>query len=262
MDDAGGDTVDRAGPRLPPMPSECPAIKTGTVTVMGQRVQLWVGAKQAGKRGPILFYWHDIESSTIEAQSALGRGNGEILAEGGVIASFDTSTSKGQNTGSNWYTGDFAMADTLLACAIAQQDVDPRRIHTAGCGGGGMQASAMVYARSGYLASAMANSGGTPFPYQFEDASHIPAFIGAHGAQGRDKVVLDFAETTARQVSDLVAKGGFAVQCDHGGDHCATPTSFRNAQWQFLKDHPFGVDPEPYSEGLPADFPAVCKIGN
>ena len=29
---------------------------------------------------------------------------------------------------------------------------------------------------------------------------------------------------------------------------------------RFLKDHPFKVDPEPYAEGLPADFPSTCKI--
>ena len=30
--------------------------------------------------------------------------------------------------------------------------------------------------------------------------------------------------------------------------------------WQFMKDHPFGVTPEPYANGLPASFPSYCKI--
>jgi len=257
--DAGNPGTPGAAPRIPPRPAQCPEIRTGTITVLGQRVELQVGAKQPGKRGPILFYWHGTGSSAAEVRGGLGEGTQEILAEGGVIASFTTTTRQGQNTGNNvWYTGDFAMADQILACAVEQQDVDPRRVYTAGCSAGGLQASAMVYARSSYLAAAMPNSGGTVFRYQLEDPSHVPAFIGAHGS--RDVVVINFAETTTNQTRDLAAKGGFAVQCDHGGGHCASPTALKNAQWRFLKDHPFGVAPEPYAGGLPAGFPSYCRI--
>ena len=253
--------ADSSAPQIPPLPEDCPEIKTGVVEVLGQRVALWVGEKQAGRRGPILFYWHGSGSNEIEAKTALGDGNAEILAEGGVIAAFTTSTARGTNTGSDlWYTGDFEMADRLLACAIAQQDVDPARIYTGGCSAGGLQASAMVYARSSYLAAAMPNSGGTAFPYQLQDPTHVPAFIGAHGAAGRDKVVLDFAQTTGTQVKDLAAKGAFTVVCDHGGGNCASTPEIKSAQWRFLKDHPFKVDPDPYADGLPPDFPSVCKI--
>ena len=53
---------------------------------------------------------------------------------------------------------DFEMSDEILACAIQQQDVDPFRVYTAGCSAGGLQAGAMVYGRSSYLAAAMPNS--------------------------------------------------------------------------------------------------------
>lgn len=270
-DDAGGPDADDDdeppvttggnAPRIPPKPASCPDIKTGTITVNGQKVQLWVGEKRPGKKGPILFYWHGTGSNANEAQSGLGKGNAEILAEGGVIASFTTTTKTGMNTGNNvWYTGDFEMADQILACAVEQQDVDPRRVYTGGCSAGGLQASAMVYARSSYLAAAMPNSGGTVFRYALEDSSHVPALIATHGAMGSDVVVIDFSTTTATQVKDIAAKGGFAVQCDHGGGHCRSPTAVKNAQWDFLKAHPFGVTPEPYAAGLPAGFPAVCKV--
>jgi len=248
-------------PRIPAKPASCPKIATGTVTVLGQQVQLWVGKKVAGKKGPILFYWHGTGSTSAEAQTALGTGNSEILAQGGVIASFTTTTKKGQNTGNNvWYTGDFEMADQILACAIEQQDVDPHRVYTGGCSAGGLQASAMVYGRSSYLAAAMPNSGGTIFKYTLEDSKHVPAVIATHGAAGKDVVVIDFSTTTTTMVKDLAAKGGFAVQCDHGGDHCRSPTAVKNAQWEFLKAHPFGVTPEPYASALPASFPSYCKI--
>ncbi len=248
-------------PRMPPKPATCPTIKTGNITVRGQSVQLWVGTKQAGKKGPILFYWHGTGSNSMEAQVGLGKGNQEILAEGGVIASFTTTTKSGTTTGNQvWYTGDFEMADDILACAIEQQGVDPRRVYTAGCSAGGLQASAMVYGRSSYLAGAMPNSGGIVLPYKLEDATHIPAVIATHGAMGVDVVGVDFSTTTANMAKDVAAKGGFFVDCDHGGGHCRSPTVVTNAQWDFLKAHPFGVDPEPFASGLPSDFPAVCKI--
>jgi hypothetical protein len=106
----------------------------------------------------------------------------------------------------------------------------------------------------------MPNSGGTVFGYQLQDPSHVPSVITTHGAAGRDVVVIDFSTTTARFVSDIVAKGGFAVNCDHGGGHCASPAAVKAAQWQFLKAHPFGVSPSPYASGLPAGFPSVCQI--
>ncbi|MDH5676058.1 MAG: hypothetical protein OEZ06_28305 [Myxococcales bacterium] len=35
---------------------------------------------------------------------------------------------------------------------------------------------------------------------------------------------------------------------------------WRAAQWEFLKAHPFGVDPGPYASGLPANSPSYCQI--
>jgi hypothetical protein len=248
-------------PKIPAKPAMCPEIKTGMITVLGQQVQLTVGAKQAGKKGPIMFYWHGTGSTAAEARGGLGAGYNEILAQGGVIASFTTTTMKAMNTGNNvWYTGDFEMADQILACAIEQQDVDPRRVYTAGCSAGGLQASAMVYSRSSYLAAAMPNSGGTVFSYPLQDPMHVPAVIATHGAMGVDVVSIDFSTTTARMVKDLAAKGGFAVECDHGGRHCGSPAAVKDAQWMFLKEHYFGVTPEPYAAGLPATFPMFCKI--
>lgn len=254
--------TDPAGdaPRIPALPADCPSIETGTVTVLGQQVQLWVGEKRDNQRGPILFYWHDADSSAAEALGGIGLGHAEILEEGGVVASFATSTRTGTNTGSNyWFTGDFAMADRILACAIVQQGVDPRRVYTAGCGAGGLQSSAMVYERSSYLAAAMSSSGGATYAFQLEDPAHLPAYIGAHGAAGSDVVIVDFAMATKRQVQDLAAKGGFAVACDHGGGHCASPAMLKNAQWLFLKTHAFG-GAEPYAGGLGAEYPEYCEI--
>jgi poly(3-hydroxybutyrate) depolymerase len=252
-------------PRIPKPNGECPKLSNGMVQVMGQQVQLWVGEKQAEKKAPVLFYWHGTGAPSSMAQGDLGATLTEIVAEGGMVASFTTTTMQGTNTGNNvWYTGDFELADHLLACAVEQLNIDTHRIYTGGCSAGGLQASAMVYQRSSYLAAAMPNSGGIISQlrglYELEDPDHVPAVITAHGALGTDTVIVEFAETSAAQVKDINSKGGFAVDCDHGGQHCGTPQNVKAAQWKFLKDHPFGVTPEPYAAGLPSDFPTACKV--
>ncbi len=195
-----------------------------------------------------------------EALFGFGAGLKEVRASGGVVASFSTSTGQGQETGNMvWHVGDFAMTDIIFACAVEQGLVEAQKVYTAGCSAGGLQASAMVYSRSKYLAAAMPNSGGIYSNWTLQDAAHVPALITTHGG-ATDFVKISFAEASARLDQDIKAKGGFVVNCDHGGDHCASPENVKVAQWQFLKAHPFGVKPEPYAAGLPQGFPNDCQI--
>jgi hypothetical protein len=119
-----------------------------------------------------------------------------------------------------------------------------------------------VYGRSSCIAGAMPNSGGIVFSYGLQEPARVPAVITAHGAEGRDVVVIDFSQTSLRLCRDVTQRGGFAVDCDHGGGHCASPSALKAAQWQFLKAHPFGVSPNPYASGLPSGFPSYCRIVN
>ncbi len=73
----------------------------------------------------------------------------------------------------------------------------------------------------------------------------------SHGKWEQQSLFLD---------GDVAKHGGFAVDCDHGGGHVSAPDDRKIAGWQFLKDHPFGVSPEPYANGLPSGFPRYCKI--
>jgi predicted esterase len=258
---SGGPTTAGAGPVIPAAMGSCPTLATGMITVSGQMVQIWAGTKSE-KAAPILFYWHGTGSSASEATAFMSSQISEITGEGGVVASFSTTTKAGQDTGDAvWYTGDFAMADQILACAVQQLNIDTRQIYTAGCSAGGLQAGAMVFARSNYLAAAMPNSGGEIaagiYPLQ---GTHVPSLITTHGKMGTDQVVIDFATASMTEDKDVLAKGGFAVDCDHGGGHCGAPAADVAAQWQFCKAHPFGVSPEPYASGLPSSFPSYCTI--
>jgi poly(3-hydroxybutyrate) depolymerase len=248
-----------SGPTIPAVSGTCPNLATGNITVLGQSVQLFVGAKQTSVKGPVLFYWHGTGSSSAEAQAIMGTQITEITGQGGIVASFSTSTKMGTDTGDAvWYTGDFAMADQILACAVQQLNIDTRRIYTAGCSAGGLQAGSMLYGRSNYLAAVMPNSGGVIFAGTLE-GTHVPALITTHGGSS-DMVVVSFATTSATLDNDVKAKGGFAVDCNHGGGHCGAPAADIAGQWQFCKDHPYGVSPEPYANGLPASLPTYCTI--
>jgi hypothetical protein len=252
-------TTSGAGPKIPAVMGTCPTLATGTITVSGQSVSIWAGAKSATP-APILFYWHGTGSSAAEAQYEMGTEINEITAAGGLVASFSTSTAQGTDTGDAvWYTGDFAMADQILACAVQQLNIDTRKIYTAGCSAGGLQAGAMVYSRASYLAAAMPNSGGIVFAFPTDDASHIPSVITTHGGSS-DMVVVSFSMTSMTLDNDIAMKGGYVIDCNHGGGHCGAPANDIAAQWQFCKDHPYGVSPNPYASGLPSSFPTYCTI--
>lgn len=256
---AGAATVnDAVAATVPDAPDTCPTIADGELSVLGQQVKIWTGP--AGKKGPMVFYWHGTGGMPDEALLGLSAGLPEVRMNGGVVASFSTTTGSGENTGNGvWHVGDFEMADIIFACAVEQGLVDAARVYTAGCSAGGLQASVMLYARSSYLAAAMPNSGGSLREWELEDPAHVPALITTHGGP-QDFVIISFPQATERLDRDVTAKGGFVVNCDHGGDHCASPDSVVRAQWQFLLAHPFGVEPEPYADALPDSFPDECQV--
>jgi hypothetical protein len=257
-------TPDGLAPTIPKAKASCPALAGlgGTnVTILDSSVKIWSGP--AGTVGPMVFYWHATNATADEAIAGLGPGTREVVSGGGVIAAFNESNGTGTNTGDfTWYTGDFATADEIVACAHQQGLIDPTRIHAAGYSPGSCQTAAMVYARA-YLASVVCYSGGAMVLGNLPDAKHAPALLGAHGAVGSDVYGIDIAQNTQLLESDLKGKGSFVIDCDDGGDHLQSGPARLNAisgpGWQFFKDHPYEVMPEPY-KSLPSAFPSYCKI--
>jgi poly(3-hydroxybutyrate) depolymerase len=154
---------------------------------------------------------------------------------------------------------DFKVADLIAACAVRDYAIDPRRIYATGCSAGGLQSGCMAALRSSYIAAVAPNSGGEVFKETLQDSKHVPALMTMHGGSS-DVVVVSFASTSATCDAQMKAAGGFVVNCDHGGGHCSAPAALYTAAWEFMKAHPFGVTPEPYSSGLPASFPSYCKV--
>jgi hypothetical protein len=231
------------------------------VTFLGNAVTIWSGP--AGSVGPLVFYWHATTATSQEAVSGLGPGTSEVVNSGGVIASFNSSVGTGTNTGDfTWYTGDFTTADEILACAAEQQLIDVRHIHSAGYSPGSCQTAAMVYARA-YLASVLCYSGGAKTLGALPDPNNHPAMLGAHGAVGSDIYGIDIATNTILLENDLKSKGSFVIDCNDGGDHIQSIASRMAGAaapgWQFFKDHPYEVAPEPY-KSVPSTFPSYCKL--
>ena len=248
-------------PVLPAIEGECPMMATGVARIGDIPVNLWVKESPTGDTIPIVIYWHGTGSSPSEAERMLEDTFDELTTEGGVIIALGATTGAGVITSTGtWSTGDFDVVDQVVACAVKQLQIDTRRIYTTGCSSGAVHAGVMAYERSGYVASAALNSGGQVQVFPLQEPGHVPNVLTAHGQAGTDVVIIDFAQASITYANTLVSNGGFAVDCGHSGGHCAAPPELKRAMWQFLTDHPFGVDPEPYVGDLPASFPDYCRI--
>lgn len=247
-------------PKIPPIMGDCPMFASGTATIGGLRgITVQVGAMKAEK-GPLLFYWHGTgQTAGMVNQSVPNDVRDEILDAGGIIISPSGSLGTGgdcSGTGT-FYKDDFNVADLIVACGVRDHNIDPKRIYTTGCSAGGLHAGCMANMRASYLAAAAPNSGGI-IGMQPKDDPHVPALITMHGGPG-DVVIVTFSETSKTLYTAFAAMGGTVVNCNHGGGHCGAPAALERAAWKFMKDNPFGAA-NPYTSGLPSEFPQYCEI--
>jgi hypothetical protein len=259
-----------SGAFLPPVQGTCPTIATGTLTFAGQQVQIWSGSAAPAQPGPLVIFWFPTSGSSIDAVYFFGQAQIDaVVAAGGIVAAPATSNKQGTDTGNAvWYTGDFDTTDQVVACALQQNRIDPRRIFVTGASAGGLQATWMAYARSGYVAATAPLSGGLAGADGFyaapttspQDPTNVPSSIVTHGAEGSDVYIIDFAVTSAAYEADIASKGGFSVDCNTGGGHVSGPPQICPAIWQFFEDHPFKAKDD-YGAGLPSSFPTYCQIG-
>lgn len=259
--DASPPSTPSDDPIIPALTAQCPTFEDGTVTFMRLAgIQIMAGPRPDGPTAPLVFYWHGTggASSQFERYTALAEG---VRAEGGVLISFQSSAGPDLTSGTFiWGGGDLPLVDQLVACAIRDHNVDPRRIYTTGCSAGGLFSAALAAQRSQYIAAAATDSGGWlgAVPFQSE---YTPALMTIHGAPGSDVVVVDFSVTSATADDGYGSRGGFVVNCNHGGGHCqAWSEGMDHDMWEFLQAHPYGVDPYPWQSGLPSSVSPSCGV--
>jgi poly(3-hydroxybutyrate) depolymerase len=221
---------------------------------------LEVGSKATGSTAPLVFYWHGTGSFAAEFLGSATAVHQGVVSEGGVLASFQGGFGTGDGLSGTAIFGrsDLDLVDQLVARAVQDHNVDPRRIFTTGCSAGGLFATAMSALRSSYVAAAAPNSGGWSFPQPFQ-GEFTPALMTMHGAPGVDVVGIDFSVSSAAADDAFKRRGGFVINCNHGGGHCGA-RGLAPSVWEFFKAHPYGVEPLPWAGQLPAGFDRACEI--
>jgi acetyl esterase/lipase len=251
---------ERADPTIPAVTADCPKFVSGMISFMGlDGIQLDVGTKPAEAKAPMLFYWHGTASTSGEYLTMAAPIASGILDARGVIVSFQGTTGGDLYSLSSIFgVGDLVLADQLVACAVRDANVDPRRIYTMGCSSGGFFSIAMAALRSSYIAAAAPNSGGQTVDPAFQNA-HTPPLMTVHEAAGSSAGIIDFVAASAAADKTFKDRGGFVIDCDTGRGHCGGSPLAPDV-WQFFLAHPFGVDPEPWTAALPPSFSTLCKI--
>jgi hypothetical protein len=250
-----------SAPVLPALPGACPDLTTtGSVTINGSQVQVWAGSVSATSPGPLVFYYPALMQSALsETPRALGQAViDEITSSGGLVAGPSTSAGGAIVTGNSyWRENDFAVADTIVACAAEQLDIDPTRIHVAGSFTGAFFATELAFRRSSYVASAATVSGGLngqPEP----ETGYFPPLLTAYG---RTTTAQSYEDQAARTFSYYASRCAFAIQCpstNSDSNIARLWDPLRNAAWQFLEAHPYRASDEPYAGALPVDLPDNC----
>lgn len=241
------------GPILPTNVEPCPTITDGLHTFRGKSVRIRVAADAALQDGPLVFAWHGLGGSPNGAINLLSGNNQlqDILDMGGMVAAPDGDGPPFEFQDSIYWE----VMDEVVACAMQQVGIDPFRIHSIGMSAGGLTTTILSYARSNYLASVVAWSGGFKAPDQ-NPANTMPVLL-SHGGPG-DFVVIPFEPLVEAYYADVVSEGHFGIICRHGQGH-TVPGAMGNLALSFMLDHPFGTYASPYAGGnVPASYPAYC----
>ncbi len=241
--------------RIPANVGACPTFRDGTVTFnprgAQRRVRLFLTPGALTKGGPLVLYWYGTFGQPTQAQSALGSSFAAIKAAGGIIAAPINA-----NGGTfPWLGGgdaDYRLADEIVACAV-KNGVNPNRIHSLGFSAGGLFTTMLSFARSNYIASIATYSGGlqSSRPVSQDPNNKYNALILTGGS--RDVVFgTNFPALSRALQSRLKSNGHSAIYCDHRTGHRIPSATYQSAVGQFFLDHPFGTNPSPYLNRLPA----------
>lgn len=259
-DDSGTAEVEEE-PRVGPEYSkgDCPAMNDGEMDFATgdteYEVELRIPDDPEG--APVVFVWHWLGGSAGQAIRYMELE--EIVGDDDVILVIPES----DGSQFEWHfldapdgNPDLQLFDDLLSCLWQEYDVDLDRIHATGMSAGGLMTSYLTLHRSEWLASTAPLSGGALDSVYVAPTDDIPVLM-TWGGPTDTFSTLSFDETSTYMSNALREDGHFVVDCVHDDGHVLPPGGVGYA-YEFLMDHPKGVDPSPYAEGLPTGFPDFC----
>ena len=207
-----------------------------------------------GEQWPIVFLFHGQGGS---ADDFLGVADFQQLSdEFGFIVVVPDGLGEG---GFSWEittpeNKDVAFFDDMLTCMGESFNLDSERIHVSGMSNGGLMTGLLTAVRAELLASTAPMSGGVLV--SVPEIENILPLLIIWGGEEDEAFDQDF-DTLAQGLREKF-DDHFQVNCNHGLGH-EVNASFFPYVFTFFEDHPLGVNPEPYSEGLPDVFPEFCE---
>lgn len=266
--EGGDDTVDTAPPEdLRPEPvytgaEACPEIvedENEGFLSSGEERKFRVVLPAEPQGAPVLFAWHWLGGNSRQIINYMGMD--EVAEAGAIVVAPDSN--------GNVYEWDFigepdgnvdlVLFDDLLGCLYEQYDVDLDRVYATGMSAGGLWTTYLTMHRSEWLASTAIFSGGNGVFTSYATPTHDIPVLAIWGGVDDLYSGLSFDDATRELIDNLRADGHFVAACDHGGGH-TLPSDPMGFGWEWLEAHPKGVDPEPYAQGLPSDFPDYCYL--
>lgn len=261
-----------------PIPEDLPSV-TGTCPNWNQdvlrfhpaglkrsrRVMVWGPKDPSKKGGALVFFWHGMGAHPTQATRSLGKMVEKVTSEGGwLVAPYPDPTALPVP----WFSffdeereDDYLLGDEIVACALKDNLINPRRIHVMGMSAGAFQAGNTSFLRSNYIASVAMYSGGFLMEQEIpklKDPSNPFAAMLLYGG-GIDQILHVRYQKTSKKYLDALHQGSqFGILCNHRRGH-TMPSSAHASVWQFFVDHPYKVSPEPYKNGLPDSFPDYCQ---
>jgi hypothetical protein len=264
----GGSTVDAAPPPptdggppdIPTPMGPCPDFAQGDlnfVTKTGMRkAAVSMSSVASTISGPLIFYWYETTGNPTRVNNGLPVST--ITAAGGVIVAPYDSYPTDAFPWIGHYTDHDALFDEVLGCAVQKTKINPGRVHALGFSAGAMMTTHLSFARSKYLASVAAYSGGGNGQFQ-EMNNKFPAMIINGGTGDIFGGTTNFYTMSQTWQTTLKNAGHFAMFCDHGGGHTLPNATIRGGVYQFFVDHPYGTNPSPYSGGKIPSAISICR---
>lgn len=240
----------------------CPELVEGTNTGFlsgGEEREFEVRLPADPVGAPVVFGWHWLGGTSQQAVRALGVG--ALTDEGAIVIAPQSCCSAYEW---NFLSApednvDLAFFDDLLACLDDQFQVDLSRVYATGMSAGGLWTTYLSMHRSQYLAATAPFSGGTDGIVEYATPDEDIPVLVTWGGEDDLYGPLSFETASVGFTESLLQDGHFVINCDHGGGH-TIPSDPMGLAWPFFLEHPKGVSPEPWSDGLPSDYPEWCWI--